>query len=133
LRILPQLKWIIMLTAVVMLTDCSDVNKNLLVPASISRNYLQDVKPIFDRSCVRCHGNDVQNGISIALNLSSYANIENFIGDAPADDIVIVPGSANSRILIKLDRESDGMYKYLDDPEDFNIIYDWIVLGMAAE
>jgi len=133
LRLLSSLKFAGIFGLFLMLWNCSEVNSDLLAPATADRSYTQDIKPIFDRSCIRCHGTEVQNGINVALNLSSYSSIQNFIGDSPSDEVVIVPGSATSRLLIKLSPNSDGMYKYLDDPFEYDLIYDWIVENGAAE
>ncbi len=134
MRLLSSLKFAVVLAAVLLLPACSDVAKDALAPpVTTDRTYTTDIKPIFDRSCIRCHGEEVQNG-NIPLNFSSYESIQNYIGDAPSNEVIIVPGLATSFLLIKLDPQYNGiMYKYLDDPEEYNLIYDWIVSNNAAE
>lgn len=133
MRLLSSLKYAGLLTAILLLAACSDVATDALAPPdSAGLTYTTDIKPIFDRSCIRCHGEEVQNGAS-ALNLSSYERIQNFIGDEPSAGIIIIPGLETSRLLTMLNPQDDRMYKYLDEPGEYNLIYNWVVLNNAAE
>ncbi|NOZ08424.1 MAG: hypothetical protein GXO91_06055 [FCB group bacterium] len=129
---MSSIKYALIISVVLLFQFCSDIASDALAPEKTDLTYTDDIKPVFDRSCIRCHGEDVQNG-NVALNLSSYESIQNYIGDVPSYGIIIVPGLETSTLLIRLKPQYNDMYKYLDDPEEYNLIYDWVVFNEAAE
>lgn len=104
---------------------CTDINSSETVSLPDRVTYVADIKPIFDRQCVRCHGVDE---IIRDLDLRSYNSI-NSSGD-------FIPGDANSFALIKLkpaDVSIKSMYIYLNNVRQYDLIYQWIVADSLAE
>lgn len=86
-------------------------------PAGTTPAYNQDVKPILDGDCVRCHGS---RSPSAGYDLSSYAAVMR----------AVVVGSTSSR-LVTATRSGGSMYGMLsgDRAIKSTIIRDWVVGG----
>ena len=92
-----------------------------MIPEAVT--YHDHIKTILDRCCVRCHGGQVTHGI----NLSSYGQIMESVGNDPSEDLIVV-GNPQSKILrLRLNPETGNMYLYLNDPLEYDLIYQWIV------
>jgi len=77
-------------------------------------NYVNDIEPILDQSCIRCHGIDEIRG---GLYLTEY------------DSIIV----AKDKILNNIrNNGTDNMYQYLNSPVDANKIRDWIEIDNLA-
>jgi len=106
------------------LAGCTELSESVTQPVKSSLTYLQDIKPIFDRSCVRCHGGETSRG---NYDLSTYES-------AVDSSDNIIPGDSDSPLLIQIRNDgSDNMYKYLNDPADADLIHNWVVLDNAAK
>jgi len=86
-------------------------------PAGTTPAYTQDVKPILDGDCVRCHGS---RNPSAGYDLSSYAAVMR----------AVVAGSANSR-LVTATRPGGSMYNMLsgDRATKSTTITNWVLGG----
>jgi len=92
-----------------LLSRCSELN-NATQYSHSSLNYVEDIQPIFQQNCVRCHGYD-QAVVRGGLYLTNY------------DSIL----ARRDRILFKIENsESENMYMYLNSPDDAVKIRDWI-------
>jgi hypothetical protein len=89
------------------------------LPSGISPAYTQDVKPILDANCVRCHGGSRP---SAGVNLTTYAGVMR----------VVVAGSASSRLVV-VSSSTGSMYGYLsgDRASRAAMIRSWVLLGAA--
>lgn len=98
-------------------------------PSSISPTqqlaYVQDVKPILDRDCLRCHrsngrGDDEGGGYSV----STYADV--MVGQTPGD--------AKSS-LVATCAPGGSMYPYLSGDRDTSatVLFRWMVYYYAAQ
>jgi hypothetical protein len=86
-------------------------------------SYAQDVQPIFDARCDRCHmGNHPSEG----LDLGSYEAVMAGSQNGP----VIVPGNADDSLLIEkvLDGEMPKRGPHLTDTQ-IQILTDWVNAG----
>ncbi len=82
--------------------------------AHTSLTYVEDIEPLFTRSCARCHGLDQVRG---GLYLTRYDSIVTHSAD----------------ILRKIENTgNENMYKYLNSPTDAQMIRDWIELDALA-
>ncbi|MEI6669066.1 MAG: hypothetical protein WCP29_13005 [Acidobacteriota bacterium] len=86
-------------------------------PAGTTPAYTQDVKPILDADCIRCHGS---RSASAGYDLSSYASVMR----------AVVVGSTNSRLVIAT-RSGGSMYGLLsgDRATKSSTIRNWVVGG----
>jgi hypothetical protein len=75
--------------------------------------YVQDIKPILDADCVRCHG-----------NMGSYAGVMQYVQ----------PGNANST-LVRVTQTSGAMYRYLSGTpaSKSDLIRRWVVDNNAVQ
>jgi hypothetical protein len=92
-----------------------------ITPSGAPVAYVQDVKPVLDTDCVRCHGSSRRDG---GVDLSTYANV---LRTATA-------GNANSA-LVRTTRSSGSMYGYLsgDRAAKSELIRAWVVDNAVAE
>src|SRR5436853_2598671 len=67
----------------------------LAVPAAAAPTFDRDVKPIFERRCSSCHGEEKQRG---GLNLATLADVMK----GGEDGAVVVPGKSDESLMIKL-------------------------------
>jgi len=107
------------------LYGCVDINSSMTESLPDRVTYVDHIKPIFDRQCIRCHGVDE---MIKDLDLRSYSSIHS------SDDFL--PGDANSFALLKLkpaDVSIRSMYIYLNDVRQYDLIYQWIVVDSLAE
>jgi hypothetical protein len=82
-------------------------------PGATGVAYVQDIKPILDADCVRCHG-----------SLSSYGGTMQYVQ----------PGSASS-LLVRVTQSNGAMYRYLSGTaaSKSDLIRRWVVENDAAE
>lgn len=108
-------------------TGCSELSKSVTSPIESFPTYNQDIRSVFERSCVRCHGGE-QNGIVVIqkqYDLSTY--------ETAVDSVLnIIPGSKLSWILLKIS-SNGSMRKYLNSPKEEELIYNWVVSNNAAK
>jgi mono/diheme cytochrome c family protein len=114
----------------------ADVDTSKLPPASTQKDvtYEKDIKPIFDATCIKCHGN--QKKVSGKLRLDSLAGVMK----GGEDGKVIEPGNSAKSMLVlnvaHLGDEDDYMpppknklgLKQLT-PEQIGLIRAWIDQG----
>lgn len=88
-------------------------------PAGVSPAYTQDIKPILDADCVRCHGS---KSPSAGVDLSSYTGTMR----------VVVAGSANSRLVVAT-KSGGAMYTMFsgDRAGKSALIKSWVTSGAA--
>lgn len=106
------------------LFGCADLNSGITAPPPDRVTYVDDIQPILDRQCSRCHGVNQTIG---GLDLTRYDSI------LASDDFV--PGDPNSIVLLKLRPSSvsiRSMYIYLNDVHQYNLIYRWVVEDSLA-
>ncbi len=94
-----------------------------VAPSTGGPSFSNDIRPILQASCTRCHGSSRQSG---GLMLNNYSGL--MAGSRNGD--VVVPGDATNSILIQLvqagrmpksgGRLSDG---------DIQLIIDWVNAG----
>ena len=121
MRILSSIA--IILGLVLLISTCSEPNTNLTPTLPDVVTYTNHIEEIFNRSCVRCHGGTVTYGI----NLSSYPLILESVGTDPSADLIVIGSSQSKLLRNKLDPVFGGMYLYLNDPFEYDLIYKWIV------
>lgn len=87
-------------------------------------SYNNDIKSILDSKCVSCHK---AGGAKSDTPLTTYAEV--------TDPGLVTPGSADSLLLRKLDKNSNEgtMWPNLNSTSDYNTIKDWIVKYNAQE
>lgn len=111
------------------MSSCSEPHSDLASSLPGVVTYTDHIEPILNNSCVRCHGGAVTHGI----DLSSYVSILESVGTDPSSDLIVI-GNARSKILKnKLNPMSGGMYLYLNDPFEYDLIYKWIVEDALAQ
>lgn len=82
--------------------------------------YTQDVKPVLDADCVRCHSSSVRNG---NVDLSSYTAVMR----------TVTPGSASS-LLVRVTQSNGAMYTNFTGNRTTKaaLIRSWVVDNGAA-
>ncbi|MBI5826084.1 MAG: hypothetical protein HZB18_18835 [Chloroflexi bacterium] len=99
-------------------TEAPSIEK---APSVVS--FLNDVKPILDARCIKCHGVE---RIKEGLDLQSYENI--FAGSRNGP--VLEPGNADESLLVQLIVEREMPNR--GDPvtsEELQLIIDWVNQG----
>jgi mono/diheme cytochrome c family protein len=92
------------------------------VPAA-SVSYSQDVFPIFETSCIKCHGVEK---VSRGLDLTSYEKALTGSVKGP----VVVPGDTENSLLIKLISEGKMPKQGAKlTPEQVEIVRNWVSQG----
>jgi len=88
---------------------------------TVSVAYTQDVKPVLDADCVRCHS---ASNARAGVDLSSYASTMR----------VVQAGSASS-LLVRVTQSGGSMYTYLsgDRASKSSLIRSWVVDNGAAQ
>jgi mono/diheme cytochrome c family protein len=83
--------------------------------------YVQDIKPIFDRDCLNCHGDRRAAG---NYSVRSYA--DTIAGQRPGD--------ASSSVVVTCS-PGGSMYRYFsgDATTKANVVFRWMVYYNAAE
>ncbi|MFQ6675093.1 MAG: hypothetical protein ACE5LH_01985 [Fidelibacterota bacterium] len=100
---------------------CTDLSETVTAPIEPSLTYTREIRPILERSCVRCHGGEVT---SLGYDLSTYETAVDSVKN-------IIPGDPASRILVKTARDGN-MYRYLNSSRESEMIYTWVVRDGAA-
>jgi hypothetical protein len=122
LRLLPSITWLLLLLSA---WGCTELNEAELPPdLSAGVTYSNDIQPVLERSCVRCHNDTVTN---YNVDLSTYDRLQDLVGT------VIIPGTADCRFLTRIVSPEDGkMYRYLNDPSEYDLFFRWIVVDSLA-
>ncbi len=83
--------------------------------------YVQDIKPVFDRDCVQCHGGREARG-----NYSTATYAETVAGQRPGD--------AQSRLVVDCS-PGGSMYQYFsgDAVTKATMVFRWMVVDHAAQ
>jgi hypothetical protein len=83
--------------------------------------YTQDIKPILDADCVRCHSSSNRSG---GVDLSSYATV-----------MRVVSAGSSSSTLVRMTQSGGAMYSYLsgDRASKSALIRSWVVDNGAAQ
>jgi mono/diheme cytochrome c family protein len=95
-----------------------------LEPAAVAGgvSFQNDIKPIFERSCLRCHGSRREEG----LDLRGYAVMMSGSDNGP----VIVPGDADASLLITQVLSGEMPRRAPKLPaEQLQILVDWVNQG----
>ena len=104
----------------------------IILSFAFSIDYLEEIQPIFNASCISCHNSDSQNYSNHQLDLTSYSGLMN--GGESGD--VITPYDASSSILYQ-EVSSGNMPQYGSGEflvvEQINLIADWINDGALEE
>src|SRR5436309_15944660 len=76
-------------------TDFSKLDLSKLPPAAVIQGitYAKDIRPLFETSCFRCHGQDRQKG---GLQLNSLDSVLR----GGEDGNVLVPGESTNGLLV---------------------------------
>lgn len=92
-------------------------------PAASSVSFANDVQPILDAKCIKCHGVErVKEG----LDIQTYDTIMAGSFNGP----VIVPGNANDSLFVQLIVEGEMPSRGTPvTPEELQIIIDWVNQG----
>ncbi|MBL8102261.1 MAG: hypothetical protein JNM02_07015 [Anaerolineales bacterium] len=96
-------------------------NTDVQPPAGVS--FVNDIKPIFDARCIKCHGvEQTKEG----LDLQTYENI--FAGSRNGP--VIEPGNAADSLLVQLIVDGEMPNRGAPvTPEELQLIIDWVNQG----
>jgi len=105
-----------------LLAACADLNSTITAPLPDHVTYENDIKPILDRQCIRCHGEQAKQ---MGLDWRNYETITN--------SGYFTAGDPNSWILSKLNPSKGKMYIYLNNIQEYNLIYQWVVVDSLAE
>ena len=89
------------------------------LPTGTSPAYTQDIKPILDGDCIRCHGS---SGASAGVSLNTYAGVMR----------VVVAGNAGSRLVV-VTSPAGSMYGQMsgDRLSKSALIKSWVLSGAA--
>jgi hypothetical protein len=88
-----------------------------------SLSFSKDVYPIFEASCIKCHGVEK---VSRGLDLTSYAKIMTGSIKGP----VVLPGDAENSLLVKLTAEGKMPKQGAKlTPEQVEIVRNWVIQG----
>ena len=92
-------------------------------PAASGVSFANDVQPILNAKCIKCHGvEQVKEG----LDNRSYESISAGSFNGP----VIVPGNANESLFVKLIVEGEMPNRGTKvTPEELQLIIDWVNQG----
>lgn len=90
-------------------------------PANVTVAYQQDLKPIFDADCTRCHSSSRPYG---NYSMTTYAQVMR----------AVAAGNANS-ILIRFTQRGGSMYRYWSGNAQgkADLVRTWIVNNAAAQ
>jgi len=93
-----------------------------VAPAS-SVSYSKDVFPIFEASCIKCHGVEK---VSRGLDLTSYEKTMTGSVKGP----VVLPGDADNSLLVKLSVEGKMPKQGAKlTPEQIEVVRNWVIQG----
>lgn len=96
--------------------------KAQVAPAS-SVSYSKDVYPIFEASCIKCHGVEK---VSRGLDMTSYEKTMTGSVKGP----VVIPGDADNSPLVKLSVEGKMPKQGTKlTPEQIEIVRNWVLQG----
>jgi len=91
---------------------------------SAAVSYAKDVQPIFDKSCVKCHGGS--NGVQSGLSLASYADLMK----GGQDGAVVIPGDAANSMLVQMIVSGKMPKRALKLPQaEIDTISAWVAAG----
>jgi len=106
---------------------------SIILNFSFSFNYIEDIQPIFNASCISCHNTTSENYSNHQLDLTSYSGI--MAGGESGD--VVIPFDASSSLLwekittYEMPPYGSGV-DFLTE-EQTNLIADWINDGALEE
>lgn len=92
-------------------------------PASSGVSFANDIQPILDAKCAKCHGvEQVKEG----LDVQTYASLTTGSFNGP----VLVPGNANDSLFVQLIAEGEMPNRGTKvTPEELQLIIDWVNQG----
>ena len=109
-------------TPEVSLATDSPTEEAQVAPAS-SVSYSKDVYPIFEASCIKCHGVEK---VSRGLDLTGYEKTMTGSVKGP----VVLPGDADNSLLVKLSAEGKMPKQGAKlTPEQIEIVRNWVIQG----
>jgi len=108
------------LGSLALITSCSELQDNLVAPLPTKVTYVEHIQPLLERSCVRCHNDSITNG---TVNLSTYQTVT----------ARLQAGNPNISFLTRTINPEGNMYRFLNDPADYDLFYQWIVVDSLAE
>lgn len=93
-------------------------------PAAAAVSYANDVQPVFERSCVKCHGGS--DGTKGGLSLKTYSDLMK----GGEDGQVIVPGDAMNSSLVKAIASGEMPKRAPKLPQaQIDLIASWVAAG----
>ncbi|MFQ6612335.1 MAG: hypothetical protein ACE5D2_04460, partial [Fidelibacterota bacterium] len=108
---------------------CTEIDKSMQPALPSQVTYVEHIQPILERSCVRCHNEDVNH---YGVILTSYERVKVLSQ--------IEVGNPNCVMLTKVlspeipdQSETGWMYRFLEEPRDYELIYQWIVKNELME
>ncbi len=108
-----------------LLLSCSErrgITPSFTSPETLS--YTADMKPMFDASCITCHGSTSPSG---NYSLATYAGVLGNGSDATPNAI---PGDANSLIITKI---QSGHSSWASDATKLELLIQWVVEDSLRE
>lgn len=108
------------LGGLVLLAACSELQDNVVAPLPAKVTYVEHIQLLLERSCVRCHNDSITNG---NVNLTTYQAVTSRLQ----------AGNPNSSFLTRTISPEGVMYRFLNDPRDYDLFYQWIVVDSLAE
>jgi predicted CxxxxCH...CXXCH cytochrome family protein len=111
---------------VALLFGCAELKKEKeIIPPEKKKVTYDDIRPLLEQYCVRCHGSEKQEG---HYDLSTYIGIL----DTGSDDVPnAIPGDVNS-LLVQVTRPGGTMFQYLGNPAASDLILQWVVHDSLA-
>ncbi len=112
-----------------LVTACTEIDKSMQ-PTQLDRvTYVDHIKPILERSCVRCHNETINH---YGVILTSYASVSALSQiEAGNPDCSFLKQVLNPETPTK--SETGWMYRFLSEPGDYDLIYQWIVEDNITE
>lgn len=110
---------------IIVLVSCSErrgITPSFTSPETLS--YTTDMKPLFDASCLTCHGSASPSG---NYSLATYAGVLGNGSDATPNAI---PGDANSLIITKI---QSGHSSWAGDATKQDLLIQWVVEDSLRE
>lgn len=112
-----------------LVSACTEIDKSMQPVRPDRVTYVDHIKPILERSCVRCHNENVNH---YGVILTSYASVSALSQiETGNPDCSFLKEVLNPETPLK--SETGWMYRFLGEPDDYDLIYQWIVEDSLTE